>query len=87
MEDVSLAEAKERLEELLARAANGEDVVIQAPNLGAIRLTPTSAPSRDFRYPPRIPGLLKGKVRISDEALLAPLTEEELDWHSGKSST
>lgn len=37
-------------------------------------------------YPRRIPGLMKGKLDIPDEKLLAPLTEEELAWLSGETS-
>ena len=40
MEDVTLAQAKEHLEELVARAARGEDVRIKDPKHGSVRLTP-----------------------------------------------
>lgn len=88
MEDVSVSEAKEHLEDLIARAAKGEDVRIVDPKYGSIRLT-VAEEARDPgvpRYPKRIPGQLKGLVQISDEALLAPLTEDELAWLSGENS-
>ena len=40
MEDVSVAHAKEHLEELVARAARGEDVSIVDPKVGKVKLTP-----------------------------------------------
>ena len=88
MEDITLAEAKERLEELIARAASGEDVRILAPRHGSNRLTPAGAVTGSLapRFPPRVPGLMKGLVNLPDEDLLAPLTEEELTWLSGESS-
>ena len=88
MEDITLAEAKERLEELIARAASGEDVRILDPRHGSIRLTPADAVtgSHGQRFPPRVPGLMKDRVSLPDEDLLAPLTEEELTWLSGETS-
>ena len=38
MDDVSIAKAKEHLEELIARAANGEEILISDPALGTVRL-------------------------------------------------
>lgn len=38
MEDVTLAHAKEHLEELVARAAQGENVRITLPEGGAVEL-------------------------------------------------
>ncbi|MCJ7787724.1 MAG: hypothetical protein MUP20_03285, partial [Methyloceanibacter sp.] len=75
--DVDLRHAKEHLEELVARAAMGEDVRIVDPTYGCIRLTIATQAGKATapRYPKRVPGLMKGKVHISDEDLLAPLTE------------
>ena len=39
MDNVTLAEAKEHLEELMERAANGEDVRISDPKVGTVRLS------------------------------------------------
>ena len=83
MENIALSEAKERLEELIERAARGEDVCISDPKHGSVRLTPTVGRPP---YPTRVSGLMKGKVHISDEQLLAPLTDEELAWLSGETS-
>lgn len=38
MEDVTIAHAKEQLEELIQRAARGEDVRISDPKAGGVRL-------------------------------------------------
>lgn len=45
MEDVTLAHAKEYLEELAARAARGEDVRIADPKIGTSTLSSTIAPN------------------------------------------
>lgn len=82
VESITLAEAKERLEELIERASRGEDVCIKDPKHGSVRLMPAPAQS----HPKPIPGLMKGKVHISDDELLAPLTEEELALLSGETS-
>lgn len=89
MENITLSEAKERLEELIERASRGEDVRIDDPKHGSVRLMPARQPQPNPGgppYPERIPGLMKGKVTISDEELFAPLTEEELAWLSGENS-
>jgi antitoxin (DNA-binding transcriptional repressor) of toxin-antitoxin stability system len=93
MEDVTLAHAKEHLEELVARAASGEDVRIVDPKVGRVKLTAVrepdvSAPNvTDTKEPfvplkkPRRSGLLEGKMKLP-EGLLDPMTEEELrDWY------
>jgi len=81
MESVTVAEAKEHLENLLARAANGEDVQIVDARLGTMRIVPVD--SQQSVLCRRTPGLLKGIVHIADDQLFAPLTEEELDDFSG----
>ena len=78
MEDVDLRQAKERLEELLARAARGEDVAIVDSSFGKIRLSPIPAPAT--RKPRRL-GLLEGKMTVP-EGLLDPMSKEELrNWY------
>ena len=85
MEDVTLAHAKDHLEELIERASKGEDVRISDPKLGTIKLQPVT-PGSDGLYPERIPGLMKGKASLTLEQALEPLTEEELAWLSGETS-
>ena len=67
---VTSQEAQERLQELLLRVANGEQVSIQDPNLPTINLVLNSPPKK------RILGQLKGKVILSDD-FDAPLSKEE----------
>ena len=93
MEDVTLAHAKEHLEDLMARAAKGEDVRIVDPKAGKVRLISVAGP--DVLAPrvtdtmqtfvplakPRIPGRLKGQMQVPAR-LMEPMTEEELrDWY------
>jgi antitoxin (DNA-binding transcriptional repressor) of toxin-antitoxin stability system len=81
MEDVSLAQAKDHLEELIERATKGEDVRISDPRLGTVRLQPVAIAGR----PERRPGRWKGRFTVPAR-LFEPLTEEELAWLSGERS-
>ncbi len=79
MEDVPLTHAKEHLEELIARAARGEDVRISDPKLGTVRLQPVAAAAP---RPRRLPGLLKDKLPPPPDDFFDPLSEEELKhWY------
>lgn len=79
MEDVSVAHAKEHLEELLARAARGEDVSIVDPKVGKLKLTLASNEAT-ARKPRRL-GLLEGKMSVPVR-LLEPMVHAELaDWY------
>lgn len=92
MEDVSLAHAKDHLEELIQRAAKGEDIRISDTKLGTVRLTPIRADHLVSRvtelmepFVPlirdRVPGRLKGKMKVPAR-LMEPMTGEELrDWY------
>ena len=88
MVHISRADASDRLAELVARAARGEDVCISDPQHGTVRLTPAkqSQDSSEPRCPGRAPGLMKGKAQISDEQLLARPTDDELTWLRGETS-
>jgi len=80
MEDVSVAHAKERLEELVARAARGEDVSIVDPKVGKVKLTLVGNGATRLRKPRRL-GLLEGKMKVPAR-LLEPMTREELaEWY------
>ena len=83
MEDVSLAHAKEHLEELVARAARGEDVSIVDQIVGKVKLTLAGNGATRSRKPRRL-GLLEGKMKVPAR-LLEPMTEEELsDWYGDR---
>ncbi len=78
METVGIAEAKEHLEELIARAARGEEVVIVDPVHGSATLRMLPASSRAKRKP----GFLKDKLPPPPDDFFDPLSEEELkDWY------
>ena len=95
MEQVTLAEAKEHLDDLMQRAARGEDVRIADPKLGTVRLTPVAkvpdvtAPRVTDTMPPFVPlkhkrvlGQLEGKVPPPPDDFFDPMSEEELrDWY------
>ncbi len=94
MEDVTLAHAKEHLEELIARAACGEEVHIVDPKVGKVRLTPVGAAGPTARRVtdtmppfvplkvPRVPGRLAGKIPPPPPGFFDPLSDEELkDWY------
>jgi prevent-host-death family protein len=88
MDDISISEAKDRLEDLLARAARGEDVVIAAAGIGRFVLQPAGTSEKTLPlYPPRVAGQWEGIIDIPDERLLAPLTPDELSWLSGERSS
>lgn len=79
MENVALDKAKVHLEELIERAAHGEDVRISDPKHGTIRLMRVDEDERPRK--PRRLGLLEGKMKVP-ERLMEPMTEEELkDWY------
>ena len=91
MEQVTLAEAKENLDELMQRAARGEDVRIVDPKLGTVKLQPVAdkgaeaetlsdiEPLKHKRVPGRLAGVMQSPAR-----LMEPMSEEELrDWYGG----
>lgn len=80
MKDVSVAEAKEHLEELIARARRGEAVCIVDAQLGGVRLAPLDAPAAQ---PERRPGRWKGRLNFPDDAFLEPMSEEDLKAWNG----
>ncbi len=80
MEDVSVAHAKEHLEELVARAARGEEISIVDPKVGKVKLTLTGTTVTRARKPRQL-GLLEGKMKVPAR-LLEPITDEEFaDWY------
>ena len=79
MTTVNVHEAKTHLSRLLARVAGGEEIVIARGGTPVARLTAV-APGRAKR----VPGALKGRMRLADD-LVAPLSEDELDaWEGGR---
>ena len=85
MEDVTLAQAKATLEDLMARATRGEDVCISDARLGTVKLIAInrmgSGKDADVRI--RRPGRWNGKFTVPAR-LFEPLNDEELAWLSGE---
>ena len=90
MEDVTIDHAKEHLEDLVARAARGEDVTIVDPKRDKVKIKLTvlevaveeSLPT-PLRKPRRL-GLLEGRMQ-APARLLEPMTAEELaDWNGAE---
>jgi len=84
MEDVSLDYAREHLQELLVRAARGEEIGIVVPDLGTVHLAVSG--SKTHLYPPRIVGQWKHLADIPEARLLEPLSGDDLAWLSGELS-
>ena len=81
MEDISIAQAKEHLEELIARAGKGEEVLITDPVLGTVRLQNVS--STPHKRQKRVAGHLAGQFKVPD-GLLDPLPDDELRRWTGE---
>ncbi len=97
MEDVSIDHARDDLDELLERAARGEEVRIRDPRLGIVKLQPVPPDAEqrlvrrvtDSMPPfvpldkPRVPGRLAGiHLPLPDEFFFEPMTEDDLKlWY------
>lgn len=62
MEITNITEAKAQLSALLERVAAGEEIVIGKAGKPVARLVRFDRPQQ-----PRVPGRLKGKIRIADD--------------------
>lgn len=72
-------EAKTRFSELLDRARAGEEFVLAKAGKPYAKLMPFVQ-----EKPKRVPGLLKGKIRMTDD-FDAPMSDEELKlWYGDK---
>jgi prevent-host-death family protein len=72
---VSVADAKNRLPELINAAENGESVTICRRGTPVVDLVPTQAPREEK---PQF-GTLRGKVVEVDPDWWKPMTDEEVD--------
>jgi prevent-host-death family protein len=70
MEQVNIYEAKTHFSKYVEQAESGEDVIIARSGKQVARLTAIEPQKRPIRF-----GVLKGKVRVSDD-FDAPLPEE-----------
>ncbi len=83
MEQVTLAEAKEHLDDLLQRALRGEDVRIADAKLGTVRLTPVPQHGTSHQLrPKRVPGRWKDRLSDPPPGFFDALSEDEIkDWY------
>ncbi len=63
-ETINLYQAKTTLSNLVERAAAGEEIIIAKNGRPMARLVPFGA-----RAAARVPGLLKGQIRIADDSM------------------
>jgi antitoxin (DNA-binding transcriptional repressor) of toxin-antitoxin stability system len=64
MTTMTITEARDRLDELLAKAARGEDVVIVRDDGSAFAVVPTQPPPRKKRG---LVGSARGKIWMADD--------------------
>jgi prevent-host-death family protein len=74
---VNVAEAKAKFSHLLDRAASGEEIVISRSGKPVARLVALADP------PKRQFGVMKHWKSPPDEALFAPMSEEDIRWAEG----
>ena len=85
MERLSIIEAKEKLDQLIALVAKGEHVTIAAPGGGTVRLLFEPSMSATGRKKRRQAGRFKGLLKVP-ENLLEPMSNEELrHWYGDDS--
>ncbi len=76
MAQYNLHAAKTHLSRLVDRAASGEDIVLARSGKPVARIV-----SLEERGESRVPGLLKGMIKMADD-FDAPLTDEN-QWYNG----
>lgn len=75
MTTVTIEKAEKELASLVKRAIEGEEIIISDDGAPAVKLQPVESSYRGR-------GILKGKIRVSDEDLFGPLPEDELKrWY------
>lgn len=85
MPDVyTVAEAAGRLEELVRRAAAGDEIILQGPDEKRLRLTEEAAvgPLRQPAAGKRVFGQLAGKIQVADDFDETPEWLIEAFYHS-----
>ncbi len=72
---VTVHYAKTHLSKLLAQVEQGEEVIIARGDKPVAKLVPVTTKGA------RVPGLLKGKINLTYEQAMEPMSEEELaEW-------
>jgi prevent-host-death family protein len=78
---ISVADAKNKLPELIKAVEDGEDVTICRRGLPVVDIVRTKVPARRQR---RL-GTLKGRIRVLDPKWWKPMTDEEVERLFGQS--
>jgi prevent-host-death family protein len=73
--EFSVADAKNKLPELIKAAEKGEAVTICRRGVPVVDIVRTKKPTRKKR----MLGTLKGKIRVNDPNWWKPMTEEEVE--------
>jgi prevent-host-death family protein len=73
--EVSVADAKNKLPELIKAVENGEPVTICRRGVPVVDIVRTKEPTRKKR----VLGTLKGKIQILDQDWWKPMSDEEVD--------
>jgi prevent-host-death family protein len=73
--EFSVADAKNKLPELIKAAEQGEPVTICRRGVPVVDIVRTKQPSRKKR----VLGTLRGKVRVLDQNWWKPMTDEEVE--------
>jgi prevent-host-death family protein len=73
--EVSVADAKNKLPELIRAVEGGEPVIICRRGVPVVEIVRTKKPSRKKRTL----GTLKGKIQVLDSNWWKPMTDEEVD--------
>jgi antitoxin (DNA-binding transcriptional repressor) of toxin-antitoxin stability system len=75
MTTVTIEKAEKELAALVKRAVAGEEIILSEGEEPRVKLQPVEPCYRGR-------GILKGKIRVSDEDLFGPLPEDELKrWY------
>jgi len=72
---VSVAEAKNRLPEIIKAVESGESVTICRRGVPVVDIVVTTKPLRR----PRVLGTLRGKIKVQDQNWWKPMGESELE--------
>ena len=72
---VSVADAKNKLPELIRAVEDGESVIICRRGVPVVEIVRTKKPTRKKRTL----GTLKGKIQVLDPNWWKPMTDEEVD--------
>lgn len=87
MTTITIEKAQEKLPELVKRALDGEEIIIESADRQTVRLSAVPPPSFDAETARRRGyGVMKGKFIVGPE-FFEPLSDEECGFGDDKGST